>query len=98
MNIVRNLNKTMLTIALEGRLDTTTAPLAYKELETLGNIDELIWDLEKLVYISSAGIRVLLTAMKTMKRTGGKMKVINANEDVKEIFDVTGCFEMFTIE
>ena len=56
MNIVKDLNGTTLTIALEGRLDTTTAPAANKELETLGNVENLVWDFEKLTYISSAGI------------------------------------------
>lgn len=98
MNIVKDLNGTTLTIALEGRLDTTTSPEANKELETLGNTLNLIWDFEKLIYISSAGIRVLLIAQKAMNRIGGSMKIINANEDVKEIFEVTGCNEMFAIE
>lgn len=98
MNIVKDLNGTTLTIALEGRLDTTTAPAANKELETLGNVENLVWDFEKLTYISSAGIRVLLIAQKAMNRKGGSMKVINSNEDVKEVFDVTGCYEVFTIE
>ncbi|MBQ2670688.1 MAG: STAS domain-containing protein [Clostridia bacterium] len=98
MNIVKDLNGTTLTIALEGRLDTTTAPAANKELETLGNVETIIWDFEKLTYISSAGIRVLLIAQKAMNRKGGSMKVINSNEDVKEVFDVTGCYEVFTIE
>ena len=98
MNIVKDLNGTTLTIALEGRLDTTTAPAANKELETLGNVENLVWDFEKLTYISSADIRVLLIAQKAMNRKGGSMKVINSNEDVKEVFDVTGCYEVFTIE
>ncbi|MBR0366566.1 MAG: STAS domain-containing protein [Clostridia bacterium] len=98
MNIVKDLNGTTLTIALEGRLDTTTSPEANKELETLGNVENLIWDFEKLTYISSAGIRVLLIAQKAMNKKGGNMKIINANEDVKEVFEVTGCNEIFTVE
>ena len=98
MNIVKDLNGTTLTIALEGRLDTTTSPEANKELETLGNVEILIWDFEKLTYISSAGIRVLLIAQKAMNKKGGNMKIINANEDVKEVFEVTGCNEIFTVE
>ena len=98
MNIVKDLNGTTLTIALEGRLDTTTSPAANKEIETLGNVDNLVWDFEKLSYISSAGIRVLLIAQKAMNRKDGSMKIINANEDVKEVFEVTGCNEIFTIE
>ena len=98
MNIVKDLNGTTLTIALEGRLDTTTSPAANKEIETLGNVDNLVWDFEKLSYISSAGIRVLLIAQKAMNRKDGSMKIINANEDVKEVFEVTGCDEIFTIE
>ena len=98
MNITGNKNGTHLTIALEGRLDTTTAP----ELETalkkeMDSITALTLDFSKLDYISSAGLRVLLSAHKAMSKKDG-MKVANANEMVKEVFDVTGFADILNIE
>lgn len=87
-----------MTISLEGRLDTTTSPALEKELnEVLPKINELVFDFSKLEYISSAGLRVLLTAHKAMSRKGG-MKVTNVNEIVQEVFDVTGFSDILTIE
>ena len=98
MNINMQKNDAALTVGLEGRLDTTTAP----ELETalngaLDGIKGLTIDLEKLEYISSAGLRVLLSAHKAMSGKGG-MKVKNVNEVVREVFDVTGFADILTIE
>ena len=98
MNIHQEKNGNALLIALEGRLDTMTAP----ELETtlkdaLIGTEELTFDFEKLDYISSAGLRVLLSAQKTMN-TQGSMKVRNANEIIMEIFEVTGFSDILTIE
>ena len=85
-------------IAPEGRLDTMTAPELEAALkEALTGVEELTFDLEKLDYISSAGIRVLLSAQKTMNRQGS-MKVVHANEIIMEIFDVTGFADILTIE
>ena len=90
MTINKSENGSAMTISLEGRLDTTTSPALEKELnEVLPNINELVFDFSKLEYISSAGLRVLLTAHKAMSRKGG-MKVTNVNEIVQEVFDVTG--------
>ncbi|MBR3741766.1 MAG: STAS domain-containing protein [Clostridia bacterium] len=98
MKINKNLNGTELVIALEGRLDTTTSPELEAELKTcLDSADSLIFDLEKLDYISSAGLRVLLSAQKIMSRKGG-MKVIHVNEIVAEVFEVTGFADILTIE
>ncbi len=98
MNIIRNQNGTTLEIALEGRLDTTTAPDLDKELkDSMDGANTLTLDFSKLDYISSAGLRVLLSAHKTMSKKGG-MKVVNANEMVKEVFDVTGFADILTIE
>ena len=98
MKIIKKLNGTNLEIALEGRLDTTTAPELEKELEDSVNAaNELTLDLEKLDYISSAGLRVLLSAHKIMSRKGG-MKVVNPNEIVNEVFDVTGFSDILNIE
>ena len=84
--------------ALEGRLDTTTAPELEAVLKNdMDSIDTLTLDFSRLDYISSAGLRVLLSAHKAMSRKGG-MKVTNANEMVKEVFEVTGFSDILTIE
>ena len=83
---------------LEGRLDTTTAPdLEQKLRASLDGVSELTLDLEKLEYISSAGLRVLLSAQKLMSKQG-EMKVKNVNEAVSEVFEVTGFSDILTIE
>ena len=98
MTINRNQNGSTLTIALEGRLDTTTAPELEKELKnSMDDVEELVLDFAGLDYISSAGLRVLLSAHKVMSGKGG-MKVRNANEIVQEVFDVTGFADILTIE
>ena len=98
MNILQEKNGNALTIALEGRLDTMTSPELEAALnDALIGVEELTFDFEKLEYISSAGLRVLLAAQKTMNRQGS-MKVKNVNEIVMEIFDVTGFADILTIE
>lgn len=98
MNIIKNQNEGILTIALDGRLDTTTAPELEQEIkDSLDGVTELVMDFAKLDYISSAGLRVLLSAQKKMNRKG-LMKVIHANDSVMEIFDVTGFADILTIE
>ena len=98
MTIQKTLNGTALNVAVEGRLDTTTAPQLEKELkDSLSGATELTLDFAGLEYISSAGLRVLLTAHKTMSAKGG-MKVKNVNEIVQEVLDVTGFSDILTIE
>ena len=98
MNIVKTQNNQSLTIALEGRLDTTTAPQLEAELKScLNGVDALVMDMEKLDYISSAGLRVLLAAQKQMAKQG-EMKVIHVSESIMEIFEVTGFSDILTIE
>ena len=98
MTILQTKNEKALTIALEGRLDTTTAPELEAVLnDALADTEELTFDFEKLDYISSAGLRVLLAAQKTMNRQG-TMKVIHANEMILEIFEVTGFADILTVE
>ena len=98
MNITKNMNGTTLEIALEGRLDTMTAPELEAELnKELGSADSLVLDFSKLDYISSAGLRVLLSAHKAMITKGG-MKVTHVNEIVQEVFEVTGFTDVLTIE
>jgi anti-sigma B factor antagonist len=98
MTIDKKVNGTALEIALEGRLDTMTAPELEAELnQSLGSADSLVMDFSKLDYISSAGLRVLLSAHKAMSAKGG-MKVTNVNEIVREVFEVTGFADILTIE
>lgn len=98
MTINKIANGTSLTIALEGRLDTTTAPDLEKELKnSLDGVTELVLDLEHLDYISSAGLRVLLSAQKIMNKQGA-MKVIHVNDMVNEVFEVTGFSDILNIE
>ena len=97
MTIEKKTNGTALTIALEGRLDTMTAPELEAELnQSLGNAESLELDFGKLEYISSAGLRVLLSAHKAMSAKGG-MKITNVNEIVQEVFEVTGFSDILDI-
>ncbi len=98
MTINKKANGTALEIALEGRLDTMTAPELEAELnQSLDGVEALTLDFSKLDYISSAGLRVLLSAHKAMSTKGG-MKVKNVNEVVVEVFDVTGFADILDIE
>ena len=98
MEIIKNLNNDTLTIELVGRLDTTTAPQLENELkESLNGVCSLVLDFSKLEYISSAGLRVLLSAQKIMN-TKGMMKVTNVNDEIKEVFEITGFNDILTIE
>ena len=98
MTINKTQNGTALTIALEGRLDTMTAPELEAELKkSLDGMETLTLDFSKLDYISSAGLRVLLSAHKLMSSKGG-MKVTNVNDVVQEVFEVTGFADILTIE
>ena len=98
MTIAKTKTENTLTIALGDRLDTITAPELEAELrDSLEGITELIFDLQHLDYISSAGLRVLLSAQKTMNRQG-EMKVLHVNETIGEIFEVTGFSDILTIE
>lgn len=90
--------KTMI-IKVSGRIDTTTAPELDKTIKnSIENTSELILDFENLDYISSAGLRVILSAQKTMNQQGGKMKVTNVNEIVAEVFEITGFADILNIE
>ena len=98
LNIQKTKNGTDFAIALEGRLDTTTAPQLEKELkDDIAGVTELSFDFEKLEYISSAGLRVLLSAQKIMNNQG-HMGIRNVNEDIMEIFEVTGFSDILDIE
>lgn len=98
MTIHKTANDTELTIALEGRLDTVTSPELEKELKaSIAGVETLVFDFEKLEYISSAGLRVLLSAQKIMNRQG-EMSICNVNETIMEVFEVTGFVDILTIE
>ena len=97
MNIVKKQEDSTLNIALEGRLDTSTSPQLESELRTaLNGITKLYFDLAKLDYISSAGLRVLLSAQKTMNQQG-EMEILNVKPEIMEIFEVTGFVDILTI-
>ena len=86
------------TVMLSGRLDTTTAPELEKALQAAdASVTELILDFAGLAYVSSAGLRVLLTTQKKMNKQG-KMIIRNVCDDIKEIFEITGFLDILTIE
>ncbi len=98
MKIEKKLNADELTVIVDGRLDTTTAPQFEDEVRSsLDSIKTLVFDFEKLEYISSAGLRVLLAMQKIMNKQGS-MIVKNVNETVMDVFDVTGFVDILTIE
>lgn len=98
LNINKKTDGNELEIILEGRLDTITSPSLEAELKTaLDGVEELVFNMDKLQYISSAGLRVLLAAQKVMNKQG-KMVVRNASEEIQEIFEVTGFSDILTIE
>ena len=98
MTIEKHRDGSALTLAPEGRLDTITSPELEKALkESLDGVSELTLDFEKLDYISSAGLRVLLTAQKTMNRQGS-MKIVHVCETIMGSFEVTGVSEMLNID
>ena len=97
MNIAKELEDKKLTISIDGRLDTSTAPELDEELKaSLEGVEELVMDITNMEYISSAGLRVLLSAQKAMNAQG-EMVVVGANDTVMEIFDITGFADILTI-
>ena len=98
MTIEKNLNGSELTVAIVGRLDTTTAPQLEAEFkQNISGVEKLVLDFSGLDYLSSAGLRVLLAAQKVMNKQG-KMVIKNVNETINEIFEVTGFIDILTIE
>ena len=98
MTIEKNLNGTELNVKVVGRLDTTTAPELEALLkESFDSIEKLVLDFEDLEYLSSAGLRVVLSAQKVMNKQG-EMIIRNVNETIYEIFDITGFVDILTIE
>ena len=98
MTITMNRKDGELTVTLEGRLDTLTAPDLEEQLEpALKDVEKLVFDFEKLTYISSAGLRVLLTAMQVMEDQG-EMKVRNVCPEIMDVFQVTGLIDDISVE
>lgn len=98
MTIEKNKKAGTLIITVTGSLDSTTAPKLEADLnESFDGVTELIFDLKDLKYISSSGLRVLLSAMKIIK-SKGSMTVTNVNEDIMEVFEITGFSEILTIK
>jgi anti-sigma B factor antagonist len=98
LNITKQIENGKAAIGLSGRLDTVTAPELEAELKAaLEGVSELTLDFEGLEYVSSAGLRVLLGAQKTMNKQG-EMKLTHVNETVMEIFEITGFSGILSIE
>ena len=98
LEIKKTVSEGKAVFELNGRLDTVTAPDLEKELkEIMDSLTELILDFENLQYISSAGLRVVLSAQKTMSKQG-EMKVLHVNDTIMEVFEVTGFIDILTIE
>ena len=98
MIIEKNLNGTELTVAIVGRLDTTTAPQLEAEFkQSINGVEKLVLDFAELEYLSSAGLRVILAAQKVMNKQG-EMIIKNVNDTINEIFEVTGFIDILTIE
>lgn len=99
MEIIGEKTNGTLRIELKGRLDTTTAPELEEYLsKNLEEINEVVFDFSSLAYISSAGLRVLLSTQKKMNGISGTMKLINVNDLIMDIFDAVGFLDIFTID
>ena len=98
MTIEKKINGTEATLIVSGRIDTQTAPEVESELDAvLPGIKELTFDMTNLEYVSSAGLRVILKAQKAMN-TQGSMKLTGVNDNIMEVFDITGFLDILTIE
>ena len=97
MKISMEKNDRYLEIALEGRLDTITSPELENKINELEGIDNLVIDLQKLDYISSAGLRVLLSMQKFMNKQGN-MVIVNVSDNVRDVFEITGFNDILNIK
>ena len=99
LNINKTVEEAKAVVALEGRLDTVTAPELESDLMgIIEGIEELVLDFGELDYISSAGLRVLLSAQKMMNKKEGSMKIIHVKDVIMDIFDMTGFLDILTVE
>ena len=91
MKIITNIDESHCTITLDGKLDTSTASFVQEKFDEIpANVSHITVDMEQLNYICSSGLRVLLKETKLMNNRGGDVEVINANEDIREVFKITG--------
>lgn len=98
MKINKEINNNVLTLSLEGKLDTITSPELEKVIkEEIDNVTEIVMDFKKLEYVSSAGLRVLLSTQKQIS-TKGSMTIINVSEEIKQVFEITGFNDILHIE
>ena len=97
MEVSKKLADGVLTLSVSGRLDTNTSPELEAEVRLEG-VKEVVFDFAELEYISSAGLRVLLGAQKSMSASGGKLKILSPNQVVRDVLDITGCSPIFEIE
>lgn len=98
LNIAKKQEGDTLTVVLEGRLDTNTSPKLLNEIEPLfGGISKLVLDFEKVNYISSAGLRALLTFAQELQEQEKKMELCRVNDMIHDVFDVTGFLDILTI-
>lgn len=99
MKITKNFADGVLTVEIDGRIDTMTAPELEGELKhsVTDDVEVLIFDFSKVEYLTSAGIRVIMAAEKVMSRQG-QMKLIHVNDEINEIFDMTGLIDFLVIE
>ena len=98
MKIEKKIQDETITLAIRGRLDTTTAPELEEEINELGDsFQELVLDCGELSYISSAGLRVLLSAQKAANANGSRMTLTHVNEEIMEVFDMTGFSNFLSI-
>ncbi len=98
MTVTKNANGTELIFSVEGRIDTTTAPQLEKELkDSIDGVTTLVINFSKVEYISSAGLRILLSTQKLMNQKSS-MKLVNVSENIMEVFEVTGFSDILTIE
>ena len=98
MEIIKKLEGAKQTFTIKGNLDTVTSPNLQQELDALDpSVREIVFDFAGLDYISSAGLRVMLTANKKMMASGGSMTIMNTSPAVREVFDMTGFSDIFTM-
>ena len=99
MNITKKLDGTKLTAAISGRLDTSTTPEAEAVIKDgIEKVTDIVLDCKNVDYISSSGLRLLLSLQKHMNAKGGSLTIRNINETVAEIFEVTGFSDILTVE
>lgn len=96
MNIDIQREGDLLSLRPKGRLDTTTSPQLQDAL-VLDGVGRLVFDFADLEYLSSAGLRVLIGAQKAMTASGGTMEIRHANDTVRNVFEITGCLDIFTV-